>query len=1801
VLSPRAGSSGRWGGGVGGAANNHGGARSCSNSRQSQNPRQTQQSLQQQLSAHPQPAAGEPGTGTLSTTNAKSRSRSKSKNKIIASDISQSSSHRQHLMDDSTASVSKARSKKKQSAASSVTRKASSSRQRLVDDHDHAVSFVSLITQSKNNKQSRSNERGGLIIQCSSDDNAEESTHNESWSKPTRAASTSRRGSTQRRFSVQDNASSASFSVRDANNNNSSSNINFDANNDEHTHTNERLNDKPKKKSKPAFPGAKFDAHGNCIFHSSMRLQERRFDKWHIFHKNCPICRSEDGNRKGKYDDAGNRGGTTKRVSRLQQPEEDDIRGRSLSKIRSMSRGVVRSISRTRGFDMNRTSPEREEGGGGGDGGDDMNENNNRTGRNSRINLSRMQSIPFNSSDNHIINNNVENSSYQSVEEDEVGSGGGNSSACSDSINDVKRKEDRGSDGSVRSNPKTRRAMFTAMISKPPPSFDDFSNYYHGDKRRSLSPRRRRDYCQSIATRSVSPPRTPGNRSSCRRGRMNSSEVSYDRRPRSLSTNVRRAPSFDSRSSFRRGERRRSYSRSPPPASSRSRSPPARDGNRKSSYSRDDGILPPPPQELRRNHSQRNDDSSPMSSRGSVNGSCRQQNRNRRSSENPTSIGRRMRRSRSPINARRRRRRDHRNSLSPSIRSTGSSRSFGSANHRMSRLEPPKRSFSKGRAMSAGRRGSNRRPPPIRSYSQLRNHERRSSSRGRPMSNGLLGGRRSRSQGPVGADSYALVVRERTPSPTHPYAPRRRVSPSRRPPMENQLVEYDFNQRRHRNSLSPSPATTRRRQQDKSFTPSKFRSQSSDSLMRRNATWGSKSPPRPSMRGRSRSPSVSEKTRSRSSTPEIWIVCPITEDDPFENSFATFEEWNLSPAPQSKHHRTPISGLTDSGKGRGEIPMDSVLAISDTSIGRLPFEFPERRNSFDLSPPTHNSMNKTQPTMKQNSSFDSFEGAKVPKRRENSLERGLPEWSDVNVQTRSKAANLSMLSQQISTMSRRDSRARSGSPERRISSILQRERQNSLERTPATPMKQSKSFNSLVGGEAPMRRENSLEQRIPESRSKAADLLVLSRQISASSRRESYTRTASKGRGKFHDRKNEDNDRVGLDSRTSVLRNSFGETQPHGERDRGLRLAEKVKADVTTSPGMSQMEMALAIIEETQGRKLPRWDTKPETKLLSQAKASSLSTSNAAPSHSFLSTSTAPSRPTTVASSSRSKSPAGLLGSQMGSVASRRRNIFSMELSSNSTRRGNVPPVQSVLPDPDEVPTESVSPLPLPSPPQRQNQQQVKPESFSTSSNKCQEPVVHVNNDWLKNQAKDEGHRQYQSKQPQCQALAVTQHDERNHQSSIKYDAERSDKEKRRSDIAGRSVSSGSRSRGERKGSMAGRNPRKQIVANERQNVRPIEQIPFNGKVSGKSVTSPGGKIVSSGDIDSSPVRKGAVGRKSTMLGREKHSKSGSNVRQNCRTVKRMPFTDQFGDTGMYTGQVNEDCRPEGKGSMKYENGVYYEGAWINGCQEENAASQYGRIRGGFTGWSGKGKEASRSGMTMPWNARRNDSFDPNQKVNVRGMEWSDISGQSGRYSGEVNKDRIPHGRGIMKYDYGLIADGRWVNGVLDEGPQDRVISAAASIGTGTGAMTLASNLSKGPMSIGPGLSVGPGMSIGPGMSLGPTISVGAGMSVGPGPVMRMQGPGIQMGHMTTVGSMPTMLPPVQFLNLNPMLTAEQHAMMTMHGGGSSMYGMGMPMTMPTPVHPPMQILLPPMQQPQQLQTDKPPVSEIHINGNTTL
>jgi len=280
-------------------------------------------------------------------------------------------------------------------------------------------------------------------------------------------------------------------------------------------------------------------------------------------------------------------------------------------------------------------------------------------------------------------------------------------------------------------------------------------------------------------------------------------------------------------------------------------------------------------------------------------------------------------------------------------------------------------------------------------------------------------------------------------------------------------------------------------------------------------------------------------------------------------------------------------------------------------------------------------------------------------------------------------------------------------------------------------------------------------------------------------------------------------------------------------------------------------------------------------------------------------------------------------------------------------------------------------------------------------------------------------------------------------------------------------------------------------------------------------------------------------GKKKSKLGR--NNKNNEPERPDVRNVKQMPFTDQFGDFGFYTGQVDGDGKPDGKGNMKYENGVFYEGTWTIGAQDKAAASQYERIRGGFTSWSGKGKSGTKSGMILPWNARKNDGHNALEKTNTRGMEWTDLNGDSGRYTGEVNDDQLPHGRGIMRYDFGLIAEGEWNNGVLKEGPQDRMIGVAAAMNGG--------------QSVAP---PGSGMSIGPGASgfTSAAISVlgGGGISVAPSTF----GGGGSMG----MGMNPMAMNPMMAM-ANQSRQASQHAMIAqqnallknMYGGAGSVYG----------------------------------------------
>ena len=226
-------------------------------------------------------------------------------------------------------------------------------------------------------------------------------------------------------------------------------------------------------------------------------------------------------------------------------------------------------------------------------------------------------------------------------------------------------------------------------------------------------------------------------------------------------------------------------------------------------------------------------------------------------------------------------------------------------------------------------------------------------------------------------------------------------------------------------------------------------------------------------------------------------------------------------------------------------------------------------------------------------------------------------------------------------------------------------------------------------------------------------------------------------------------------------------------------------------------------------------------------------------------------------------------------------------------------------------------------------------------------------------------------------------------------------------------------------------------------------------------------------------------------------------AKNNSKLRVNMAWTDQFEDSGLYTGEVDEEGRPHGKGKMKYENGVFFEGNWKNGTQDSAALVQRERMLSGFTSWKGQ--------------AQKNDKSS-NGSCQVYGMEWIDHTGMAGKYTGKVNKDNLPDGKGVMRYDFGLIAEGEWMKGILNNGSQNGQMAGGATVMGGT--------VAPGGTVIGGGGATvigGGGMSFAPGMMSvcggGPMFQGGGGTVVGGGMNM-FQGGGMSFapGMMSVCG-----------------------------------------------------------------------------------
>lgn len=154
----------------------------------------------------------------------------------------------------------------------------------------------------------------------------------------------------------------------------------------------------------------------------------------------------------------------------------------------------------------------------------------------------------------------------------------------------------------------------------------------------------------------------------------------------------------------------------------------------------------------------------------------------------------------------------------------------------------------------------------------------------------------------------------------------------------------------------------------------------------------------------------------------------------------------------------------------------------------------------------------------------------------------------------------------------------------------------------------------------------------------------------------------------------------------------------------------------------------------------------------------------------------------------------------------------------------------------------------------------------------------------------------------------------------------------------------------------------------------------------------------------------------SSMQSSKRSNRSSGSGRKKKIRVKDMKYRGEDGKEGRYSGDVNEDHEPHGQGKMKYKDGSTFTGVWSDGVAVHGKSSGERKEKKKDEQWSNADKPSAAA------------------VKKVRKMKWMDYYGDPGEYTGEVNGENMPNGKGSMKYDHGLIQEGLWSRGQFVEG-----------------------------------------------------------------------------------------------------------------------------------------------------------------------
>lgn len=190
-----------------------------------------------------------------------------------------------------------------------------------------------------------------------------------------------------------------------------------------------------------------------------------------------------------------------------------------------------------------------------------------------------------------------------------------------------------------------------------------------------------------------------------------------------------------------------------------------------------------------------------------------------------------------------------------------------------------------------------------------------------------------------------------------------------------------------------------------------------------------------------------------------------------------------------------------------------------------------------------------------------------------------------------------------------------------------------------------------------------------------------------------------------------------------------------------------------------------------------------------------------------------------------------------------------------------------------------------------------------------------------------------------------------------------------------------------------------------------------------------------------------------------------------------MPFTDAYGDKGWYTGEVASGSGlPHGQGTMHYCDGRMRGGWWSNGLAGGPPKNQRSgpppgqhlgppppQHHGGGHGPPNNRSGASVSSRNTPPQQQQQQHRSPqpqssksnNNDGAVFNLEWTDLHGKNGYYTGEADESGEPHGLGSMRYVDGMLVEGEWYHGELERRMQN------LNVGGGDDGRSVASGRSK--------------------------------------------------------------------------------------------------------------------------------------------